>query len=266
LEQSSIQVIDPIVLGGLVAGAIFVGVLVFLRVGSWIGARAMARYGQTSPSIGSLETAVFALLGLLIAFSFSGALTRFDMRRAQVVQEANAIGTAYLRLDLLPAAAQPKLRQAFRQYLDSRIATYQKRPDLAAARAELARSQQLQGEIWAMAVAATQQPGARPGVEYLVIQSLNDMIDVTTVRVVATQMHPPSIIYWMLFVLALASAILAGYQSAAEKGYNWVHKIIFAGVVALTVYVILDIEYPRLGLVRIDAIDRVLMDVRAGMR
>ena len=66
--------------------------------------------------------------------------------------------------------------------------------------------------------------------------------------------------------LALAAALLAAYQTAGEKDYDWVHKLGFAAMVALTVYVIFEIEYPRLGLVRIDAIDRVLVDVREGMR
>ena len=70
----------------------------------------------------------------------------------------------------------------------------------------------------------------------------------------------------MLIVLALASALLAGYQSAGEKGYGWVQNIAFAAVVSFTVYVILDIEYPRLGWIRIDAIDQVLVNVRAGMK
>ena len=79
-------------------------------------------------------------------------------------------------------------------------------------------------------------------------------------------MHPPLIIYAMLIGLAFVSALLAGYQSASEKGYDWVHKIGFAGMIAFTVYVILDIEYPRLGWVRLDAIDQVLVTVRAGMK
>ena len=141
---------------------------------------------------------MFALMGLLIAFTFSGGLTRFDERRAQVVEEANAIGTAYLRVDLLPAAAQPKLREAFRQYLDTRIATYRKLPDLAAAREELARSQQLQAEIWQQAVAAARSAENRP----------------------------------MLFGLALAAALLAGYQAAGERSLDWVHQLGFAAIVA----------------------------------
>ncbi len=254
------------VFGSLVAIGIFAGVLLSLRAGRALGERAIGRHGSIGSTIGSLEAAVFALLGLLIAFTFSGALTRFDGRRAQVVQEANAIGTAWLRIDLLPAAAQPKLRETFRTYVDSRIATYKKLPDVRAAQQELAHSAELQQQIWTQAVAALRQPKAQPQAEILVIPALNDMFDITTTRIAATQLHPPGIIYAMLIALSLVAGLLAGYQSAGEKGYAWIHKIAFATIVALTVYVILDIEYPRLGFVRIDAIDHLLVDVRAGMK
>ena len=128
------------------------------------------------------------------------------------------------------------------------------------------RSQHLQSEVWAQAVAAIRMSESRPGTELLVVPALNQMFDIATVRVVATQIHPPLIVYEMLIALALASALLAGYQSAGEKDYDWVHKVGFAGIVAFTVYVILDIEYPRLGWIRLDAIDQVLVNARAGMK
>jgi hypothetical protein len=261
-----LELVNPVLIGGTVAITLFFGVLVALRIGRAIGDRAIARYGSIGSTIGSLEAAVFALLGLMIAFTFSGALTRFDTRRAQVVQEANAIGTAWMRLDLVPAAAQPKLRDTFRAYVDTRIATYRKLPDLRAALTEVERSKQLQGEIWAQAVDALQLPKARADAAILLLPALNEMFDVTTTRLAATQLHPPLIIYAMLIGLAIAAALLAGYQSAGEKGYAWIHKIAFATIVALTVYVIFEIEYPRLGLVRIDGIDHLLVDVRAGMK
>jgi len=262
-----LHIIDPAAIGGGIALALFAGILLCLEVGRRLGRRALARHDAAGVlSVGSLETAVFALLGLLIAFTFSGGLTRFDQRRAQVVDEANAVGTAYLRIDLLPAPAQPRLREAMRQYVDARLATYRLLPDLDAAHAELARSQQLQADIWAQAVAAARLPDGRPAAEMLLVPALNQMFDLATVRVSATQMHPPTIIYVMLFGLALASALLAGYQSAGHEGYDWVHAIGFAAIVAFTVYVILDVEYPRLGWVRLDAIDQVLANVRAGMK
>ena len=261
------ELVNPALIGGGTAVAMFFGILIALEVGRWVAQRAIARYGTSgAPNVGSLETAVFALLGLLIAFTFSGALSRFDVRRAQVVDEANAIGTAWLRVDLLPASAQPKLRDAFRAYVDSRIATYSKLPDIGAAREELGRSMRLQADIWSQAIAAARLPEARPNTDLLVLPALNQMFDITTVRVVATQMHPPTIIYLMLVGLALASALLAGYQSANEKVHDWVHRVGFAGIIAFTIYVILDVEYPRLGWVRIDAFDQVLVNMRAGMK
>src|SRR5262245_22740495 len=117
------EIINPAVFGGLVAGAVFIGIMLFLELGRRIGRNVIARFGAANVgSVGSLETAVFALLGLLIAFTFSGALSRFDVRRAQAVDEVNAIGTAFLRIDLLPSSAQPALRDSFRQYVDARIA------------------------------------------------------------------------------------------------------------------------------------------------
>jgi len=143
-----LEIVDLTILGWIVAGAVFAGILGCITLGRWIGRREIGRYGGAGlPSVGSLETAVFALLGLLIAFTFSGALTRFDVRRTQAVDEANAIGAAYYRIDLLPASAQPRLREAFRNYADARIATYRKLPDIEAAWRALARSQELQAEI-----------------------------------------------------------------------------------------------------------------------
>lgn len=237
-----------------------------LIAGRRLGQRALARdHAAVAPNVGSLEAAVFALLGLMIAFTFSGALSRFDSRRVQAVQESNAVGTAWLRIDLLPAAAQPKLRATMRAYVDARIATYRQLPDIKGARAALALSRELQDEIWKEAIAGVQRKDASPPAALLLLPALNEMFDLASSRMAATQIHPPTVIYAMLLALALVAALLAGYQTAGERGYDWIHKVAFAGIVAITVYVILDIEYPRLGFVRIDAIDRLLVEVRAGM-
>ena len=100
----------------------------------------------------------------------------------------------------------------------------------------------------------------------LLVPALNQMIDITTTRSAATKIHPPAIIFVMLFEMALASALLAGYNLAAVPARNWLHMLGFASMIAIAVYVILDIEYPRLGLIRVDAIDQVLVELRAGMK
>jgi hypothetical protein len=92
------------------------------------------------------------------------------------------------------------------------------------------------------------------------------MIDITTTRTMAAQMHPPAIIIAMLFGLALASALLAGYAMAAAKSRSWLHMIGFALATGFAIYVILDMEYPRLGLIRVDAFDQALVEFRQSMQ
>jgi hypothetical protein len=245
------------------AGGLFVAMLVLLEIGRRFGVRRMAADSEGARSgAGVVDGAVFALLGLLLAFTFSGAASRFDERRKLVVEEANAIGTAYLRIDLLPSAAQADLRASFRRYVDARLAVYRALPDIAAAKAELVRATGLQQEIWAKAVAAS--TGAQAPT-MLLLPALNEMIDITTARTMAAQTHPPTIIFVLLFALALLSALLAGYAMAPAGTRNWIHMVAFALTLAGAVYVILDIEYPRLGAIRVDAFDQVLIELREGM-
>ena len=258
---------NQIVIALILAIGLFVGMLILLDAGRRLGAKRLASDPEGARAgTGTVEGAVFALLGLLIAFTFTGAAARFDTRRDLIVQETNAIGTAWLRLDLLPAGAQPAIRESFRHYVDSRLATYRKLPDMGAAKAELAHSIQLQGEIWSQAVTAGRLEGAPPPATMLLLPALNEMIDITTTRTMAAQTHPHPAIYAMLVGLALASALLAGYGMAGGKLRNWLHTIGFAAVMAVAVYLIIDIEFPRLGLVRVDAFDQALVELRASMK
>jgi hypothetical protein len=239
--------------------------LLLLELGRRLGRRRQAKQEEGARAgLGAVEGAVFALLGLLIAFTFSGAASRFDARRQLIVQEANATGTAWLRLDLLPANAQPALRDLFRRYLDLRLAAYRKMPDIEAAREELSRANALQGEIWSRAVAACQE-SPNP-LKAQLIPPLNEMFDIATTRTMATKIHPPAIIFVMLGILALTSSLLAGYAMAGGKTRSWIHVVGFALIMATTVYVILDLEFPRVGIIRIDAFDEVLVELRQSMK
>lgn len=256
---------NMVLIGALFATALFVGILLLLALGRRIGARNLAREGEISQKgLGALEGAIFALLGLVLAFTFSGALARFDARRQLVVEEANAIGTAWLRVDLLPESAREPMRGLFRSYLDSRIETYRKVPDMTAVEAELARSSELQGQIWKLAVSSSPENGSPLG-QMLLLPALNAMIDITTTRTEAARIHPPSVVFAMLGVLALACALFAGYDMAVRRRLNPLHSLAFALVLAVTVYVIVDLEYPRVGLIQVTDSDEVLRELRESM-
>jgi hypothetical protein len=249
----------------LVVLILFVGMLLFLEAGRRLGVRRRRRDPESSASgLGVVEGAIFALLGLMIAFTFSAAASRFDARRALVIEEANAVGTAWLRLDVLPAPAQPGLRDLFRRYVDTRIEVYRKLPDVPAARAELRRSNALQGEIWARAVAACREAPS-PAVCSLVLPALNEMIDITTTRTWAALTHTPGVIFAMLAVFGLAGALLAGFAMSGANRRSRIHELSFVFLLAATFYVIVDLEYPRVGLIRLNDFDEVLLELRRSM-
>jgi hypothetical protein len=126
-------------------------------------------------------------------------------------------------------------------------------PDVVAAKQELAHATALQGHIWSQAVAACQE--APQPATMLLLPALNAMIDITTTRTMAARIHQPTVIFALLSVLVLSSALLAGYTMAGHLARSWTHLLAFAAIMAVTVYVIIDLEYPRLGLIRVDAVD-----------
>ncbi len=258
---------DLALIASLLTACLFFGMLIFSEVGRRIGIARLARDPEgLTKGAGAAEAAVFGLLGLLVAFTFSGAASRFEDRRHLIAAEANAIGTAYLRIDLLPGDAQPELRELFRRYLDARLATYQDAEDRTATKATLAAGAALQGEIWTKALTACQRPDASAQAGMLLLPALNELIDITATRAMATQNHPPLVIYLLLSGLSLVGALLVGYGTSPNKDRSWLHTVIFAAILSLTVYVIVDLEFPRVGLIRVDAADQVLIELRKSMQ
>jgi hypothetical protein len=258
--------VDRVVSAPFFAASLLVGMLVFLEVGRRLGAPKLARSPDgTAAGTGPIEGTTFALFGLLLAFTFHGAGSRFDYRREIIAEEANTIGTAYLRLDLLPADTQPSLRDAFREYLDARIEGYRRIPEVADTPAEFARAVEIQNLIWTQAVPATLLPGAHPDAGRLLLPALNEMIDITTTRTMAAGIHPPPIIFALLFGLGLCCSLLAGHGMAGKER-RWLHILGFVVTTVITVFVVLDVEAPRRGLFRVDAFDQVLVELRQSMK
>ena len=250
----------------LFAILLFAGMLILLEVGRWLGLKRRSKESENERgSLGAIEGAVFALFGLVLAFTFSGAASRFNEKRALIAEEANCIETAYLRLNLLAHSAQPELKELFRHYLDSRIETYRLLPNWGAAQEEMLRSQTLQQQIWSKSIAATGLHDSHQDAGKLLLPALNNMIDIMTTRTMALQTHPPNIIYALLFTLGLICSLLAGYRMAIGQHRSWLHIVCFALITVVLTYVILDVEYPRAGLIRLQSFDQVLVDVRAGM-
>ena len=105
----------------------------------------------------------------------------------------------------------------------------------------------------------------QPALFGVLLPALNAMFDITTTRTAATRQHPPAVVYAMIGLLAIMAAVLVGYGMAGRTVRSRVHTVGFAVVLATVLYVIIDIEFPRLGFVRVDASDQLLVDLRETM-
>lgn len=248
------------------SAGLFVAMLVCLELGFRAGSRHLRQYPASGlDGVATIEAAVFGLLGLLLAFAFSGGMSRLDARRQLMVQETNAIGTAYLRLDLMSAEELPVMRQMLRDYLDTRVRFYSRLSDPSAATLEQARTAQLQEEIWRRAAAATKDDPSQ-NVAKVLMPALNEMIDITTSQKVALFTHLPTTIFLLLNAIALMSGVMGGYAMACGKRRDWLHMIVFAATLAVAIYVVFDLDFPRYGLIRLDVADKALMELRKSMQ
>ena len=250
----------------IAAVVIFGGMLAFQEIGWRYGRipRVAAEHAKREGS-GLMDNAVFGLLGLLIGFTFNGATSRFDHRRQLIGKEVNSIGTAWQRIDALPAHLQDSVRVPFRRYVDALVASYQERswgPEVHLEPPDVARAQD---ETWSQAVQACMTKEGDPA-RMLLLPGLNEMFGAVEEERFARRIHPPMLIFIILTLTALASAFLAGFAILNGDSRDWIHRIGVAVVISLAIYVILEMEFPRLGLIRVSAADQALVDLRATMK
>jgi hypothetical protein len=251
----------------LYAVLLLIGMLLMLELGRRLGVRRRPKESEGERGgLGTVEGAVFALFGLMVAFTFSGAASRFNEKRMLTAEEVNSIETAYLRLHLLSHQAQPALQELFRRYVDSRLETYRRLPNMVAAEMEMANSKKIQEDVWTEAVKATRLPDSHSSAGLLLLPALNNMIDISTTRTMALQLHPPRIIYALLFGLGLICSLLAGFRMSSGQHRSWLHILGFTVLTVIIVYVMLDVEYPRSGLIRLESADQLLANLRERMK
>jgi hypothetical protein len=250
----------------LVAVGLILGMLLFLEVGRQLGEHQLAQYGaQGRNGVGVADGVVFSLTALLLGFAFSGATSRFDQRRQLIANEVNASGTAWQRIDTLTSDAQGDIRDCFRRYVDELIAWYAGAAGAAEALREPAGVTRAQNDLWSRSVAVCLTPQGEKA-RMLLLPSLNEMFGAVEKERVARRNHPPRVIYLMLVIAGMASALFAGYALAGGPNRPWLYMLGVATAIGLTVYVILQLEFPRLGLLGVDDMDEALVELRATLK
>ncbi len=255
-------------LGGVAAVWIALGLLILMLLLSEIAFRRGRALFRASPNPGEsgaklLDGALSLLLGLFLAFSFSLAAGRYESRQDLVIAEANAIGTAYLRCDLMRDAQRDACRRHFRDYTDLRIGISTAHADSGDLRRLALQSEQKQAELWAM---LTEAARAAPSTNTsLGLQAMNEVIDRHGERVAAYRRHVPAVVTVMLLGLCLIWAMFNGYAQGAANRRNPVGWPAFAVLVSIVIYIIFDFDRQSAGLIRLDA-SQSLYDLRASMK
>ncbi|SFD99990.1 hypothetical protein SAMN04488523_104181 [Sulfitobacter brevis] len=230
--------------------------LLAMLLAMWLGYRAgTGRQSRETEQTRSQTTAVqgslLGLLALLLGFTFSLALARHDARSASVVSEANAIGTAWLRTDFLPAQDQVAAKADLRRYLRLRVEAGEVSADKVQRRARLTQNAEAAfDKVWALASARVQDPGGPANVSFAT--SLNDMIDALASRNAALDRHVPEIVLYMLFVTFVLSGAMLGFSSGTNGSKPATPVYLMLTLIVLLVFLIVDLDRPRRGIIEVD--------------
>jgi len=245
----------------LLAAIIFVLILVI----NWLGFKyrklQSAKADVEIEGTGTIEGAMLGLMALLMAFSFSMAAGKFDTRRQVIIEEANDIGTTILRCDLYPDSVRNLLRTDLAKYVDARIAYYDAGDDEEKIKLALQDATSYSGKVWQRAVLLSQNLDNRVRSEHM-IPALNNMIDIVTTRESSRISKVPPIILLILLFLTFASSFLLGYGNKSKKRNN-VITVGFAFMISLVLYLIVELDRPKRGIINVDSAEKMIVDLKS---
>ncbi len=221
-------------------------------VSVWFGNVVLSRYrtkdSETSQDLGVIQTATLTLLALIIGFTFSMAIDRHDQREILEESEANAIGTEYLRADLLPPSAANKTKDLLKDYLDQRILFYSKQPREVVIKIQQ-RTEELQDALWneILPSVRTQQTPMMA----LVASGMNDVLNSQGYVQAAWWNRIPNTAWALMASIAICANLLVGFGARNFKK-NIGLFMIFPFVTSVSFFLIADIDSPRGGVIRIE--------------
>lgn len=231
-------------------GVLFVSSLVLMWLvsqgGAFLGRRRPIKE-QERADFGVIETATLTLLGLIIGFSFSMATSRYDQRKNYEEEEANAIGTEYVRADLLPAAEASRVRKLLRDYLDQRLLHYETRDEIQLHRIDL-ETARLQNEMWSVVQGVA---AAKPTpIIALAVSGMNDVLNSQGYTQAAWRNRIPAAAWVLMIAIAVFGNLMVGYGVHTTK-FTTRLLLVLPLVLAVAFLLIADIDSPRRGFIKV---------------
>lgn len=227
------------------------------RLGAW---RRRQSDEEKEAPVGTAVAAALGLLAFLLAFTFGLAASRFEARRTVLIDEANAVGTAYLRAALLPEPHRTSVRRLLLEYVDVRLAAAEE----GTVEPSASRSEELHNQLWSEVVAVAElDPRSVP--TGLFIESINDLIDLHTVRLTAAvRSRIPGTIWAALFSVAAVTFWAMGYYSGLTRTRRSLSSLAVVLSFVITIWLIADLDRPQQGLIRVS--QQAIIDLRNSMR
>jgi hypothetical protein len=247
-----------------VLGLVFFALMVAAcEVGFRIGRKSNLRSSEAAGQISTIEVGILGVLGLLLGFTMSMAVTRFEVRKQLVLEEANAIGTAHLRTQLLPAVEGKEIADLLRAYTDVRLAPEHRADILEQISNARQQSARLQDAFWRRAVAYGQKD-PNPVRAGLLLQSLNEVIDLDGARWMAFRNHVPETVIYVIAVVSLLAAMVVGYAFGMGRLRQFFSIGTLSLAITLVLIVIIDLDRPHEGLIRVS--QQPLLDLQKQLR
>lgn len=235
-----------------IAGSLFVSMAVAIEIGYRLGNKPENQPSDSSKAqVSAIQSSLLGILALLLGFTFSQSLARYDARSNAVVEESNAIQAAFLKADLLPATQRQDAKAIIKQYVDLRVqsadvSTIEESERLA----YVQRAKALQQELWRLASDTQNLPSTSASSTFS--ESVNKLIQIFTVRDSALNRHVPELVLFLLYGTFLMTGTIVGFVSGLGGARTTYSAYILVGLIVLLVFVIVDLDRPRRGLIEVD--------------
>lgn len=237
----------------LIVAMLFIAIVVFNEFGFRVGSFVQSRTDSEAKSLtGSIQASILGLLALLLGFTFSMSMQRFDNRSMALIDETNALGTAVLRVELLPEQYREKAVDLFTEYVELRVDIGQLELTMVdERRAYDSLIADLQKQLWSLAISST-EVDARPVTTGAFIASLNEVIDSQGKRNALLKMQVPEVVLLLLLVVFVSSGAIMGYSAGLSGKRMFVPIVLVSLLITLIVFIIIDLDRPKRGMIKVD--------------
>lgn len=246
-----------------ICAILFVCMVLFFMFGRLISRFFLKEENESR--VGSLTSALFGLFGFILAFSFSFSGARYDNVRNTFVEESGQISTAILRADFYPDSVRDEFRKDFREYVEARIKLYSDVHDSALMDRSKSEQEHFARRLWQRTVTLSKQSNMVLASNAMTL-ALNGMFNVSSKREVVMKMVTPDPIIYMLIILAITSSFIAGINSPIVRRRDWIVIICFALFATVIIYITLDLGRPHRGLIKTNAAEQSIVELRNAFR